>query len=86
MTQRERFERWNADTKDCGYDVQPNSPTARVRHQGWQAGQAALIADIVERLGASKVVDESLLKMIPISGFHNNVIDQAIEIVRKAGE
>jgi len=39
MAMSEDFDRWCASVKDCGYEVQPGSATARQRSLGWNARQ-----------------------------------------------
>jgi len=82
MTQRESFEKWAVDNdysvdKDKPMHGDYNDFSTNCAFEGYQAAQAALIADIVEKLEAYKTLGLDGDKIY---------IDKAIEIVKKAGE
>ena len=71
MTQRESFEKISPYKSEAAFEV-------------WQAAQAALIADIVEKLNNARCKAKDCR---PIAHeVHEEAINKAIEIVRKARE
>lgn len=79
MTRRESFEKFKGWYQDrFGHDFGGVSDEDCDLENCWQLAQAALIADIVEKL--EKFSNESIHPVLKLG------VDSAIEIVRKAGE
>jgi hypothetical protein len=79
MTQRESFEKW-MESENCCYSLYEED----VAGWAWQAAQAALIADIVGKLNGMRCKERDCRPIAHV--VHEETIDKAIEIVRKAGE